>query len=174
MAEANQNTEPQNPGGTGGDQPGGQPPADQPTVTPPQNGGGAASGDDEMVTMSKADRDALVAARDRANNTVQDQSGFIESMAQKEGITNFLKDNKQKYPDLSFDDLKHIEDPADLDNEAARLQRRLEDHAQSKILEIENHQPPQETAEQRAQREAELRKNPSPESHLAFLAGRLN
>lgn len=172
MAEPNQQTAPQNPGGTDGN-PGGQPPVDNPAATPPQKGGGSATQDDDQVTLSKEDYNNLIGQRDRSNQTVDDQNNFIESIAQERGINQFLKDNAEKYPDLSYEDLKHVDDPSQLDTEAARLQSRLEAHAQAKLLEIENHKPPQETPEQRAQREAELAKNPSRDSHEKWLAGRL-
>lgn len=171
MAEPNQPTEPQNPGGTGGE-PGSNPPA--PTATPPQKGGGPATQDDDQVTLSKEDYNNLIGQRDRSNNTIDQQSSFIETIAQERAINQFLADNKEKYPDLTLDDLRYAESPEDLEKEAARVQRRLEDHAQAKLLEIENHQPPQETPDQRAARLADLRKNPGPASHLAYLEDKLS
>lgn len=166
MADQNQETTPQNPAPTGAE-------VTPAAATVPEPGGGAATVEDEMVTMSKKDRDALVAARDRSNETASQQSNFIEQIAREKGINEFLTTNKEKYPDLSADDLSHVDDPADLETEAARVQQRLDTHAQAKILEIENSAVPKITPEQQAEIEADAAKNPGAKSWSKVLAGRM-
>lgn len=172
MAETDQNTTPQNPGGTG-NIPGTQPPVSSP-ATPPQNGGGAASGDEETVTLKKTDYNNLIGQRDSSNNELSSAMSYIENDAREKAVNKFLTTNKEKYPDLSTEDLSHVDDPQMLETEATRLQTRLQQHAQSKILEIENHQTPRESAEDRAAREAEAAKNPSLLGYESVLAGRLS
>lgn len=173
MAEGSQNTDPKPSDPTDGKPPEGTPPAPAPAATDPVKDDGAASGDDEMVTMSKKDRDALVAARDRNHERANSADAFIESMAQERGINQFLKDNAEKYPDITFDDLKHVADPDELADEADRIQTRLQSHAQSKILEIENGTPPTISPEELAQVEKEARDNPGPGQFAKVLAARM-
>lgn len=167
MADSNQVTTPQDPAPTDT--------TAQPVLpaTEPEKGGGAATGDDERIELSKEDYNNLIAARDRSNNTVSEQSNFIESLARERGINDFLTANKEKYPDLSADDLTHVDDPRDLETEAARVQRRLEDHAQAKLLEIENSATPRITPEQLAEIEAQAEKNPSADSMSRVIAARM-
>jgi hypothetical protein len=165
--EENPKTDPQNPGATGD---GGQTP---PAATNQNDGGGAATDGDEMISVKKSDYNNLISARDRNFDDAARQSAFIESMAQEKGINTFLNDNKDKYPDLTFEDLKHVEDPADLEEVASRMQRRLEDHAQSKILNIENPKPPTMSPEDRAAKEAEIMKNGGPDAWEKVLALRM-
>ena len=172
MTEINQETGSPAPVETGGKPAEGTPPA-APAATPPSKGSDTATGDEETITLKKADYNNLVGGRDRSNEELSGALSYIERQAQKDGIEKFLKDNGKDYPDLSYDDLSHVEDPRTLEAEAKRIQTRLQDHAQSKILEIENHRPPQETADQRATREAELAKNPSNDAWEKVLEGRM-
>lgn len=178
MSEPTQGTDPTpQPGATdtppapGNDTP---PAPANPSATNPQ-GQGSATGEpgDETITLKKSDYNNLISKRDSNHQQLDDANSFIESIAQERGINNFLQENKEKYPDIAFDDLAHVTDPADLEKEADRLQTRLQKHAQDKLLEIENAGPPRETPDQRAAREAELAKNPGRGSLEQVIAGRL-
>lgn len=153
-----------------------------PAATPAPDGSGAAPVDDEMVTIRKSDLKNLQSTRDRnyedktqLAERLDEFEAIEESRAQKEGITEFLSSNKEKYPDLTFEDLKYVTDPTKLEQEADRLQRRLEDHTQAKILDIEQHgHTPRLSPEQRAEREAELKKKGGPAALEEAIALRMS
>ena len=118
---------------------------------------------------------AVVSQRDKANEQLRqaqeenaslvDRVDFLESYAEtaerEKAINNFLTKNAEEYPDVEFDDLAHVRNPDDLEKEAKRIQTRLQQHTQSKILEIEqNPSGPALTPEQVAAQDEELRANP--------------
>ncbi len=156
----------QPPAGTPGTPPASTPPAPEPGketpgATPPK-GGAPATNEDGTVTLSAQDYKNLVSQRDKANNAAKSNEGqeaFIEQMAQERAIKDFLKTNKKDYPDLTSADLAHIWDPEQLKPEADRLQRRLQDHAQSKLESIENTPVPVLSPQQRKEQEDQLKKN---------------
>jgi hypothetical protein len=177
MADKDLQTDPQNPAGTGGGEP------TPPTATPPNNGGGSATGNqnDQFTTpdgfklVKEDDYNKLVSQRDGNHQQASNSDAFVEQIARERAIDSFLKENQQKYPDLTADDLSHISSPEDLDTEAARIQRRLEDHTQNKLLELENAKPPKMTQEEKQAKLDELAKNGSPaslEKALALELGR--
>lgn len=148
-----------------------------PAATAPQ-GSDAATTSEESITLPKKDYNNLLSSRDSNFNNaaeaaaaLEQQSAFIEQLAAKEGINQFLNDHKSDYPDLTYDDLKHIDSPEALEAEAQRLQRRLEDHAQNKILAIENPKAPSLSPEQRAAKMAELKKNGDLDGYMALQFG---
>lgn len=151
MADDSPKTDPQNPGATGDD--GGTPPT--PPATNPQ-GSGPATDDDETVTLKKSDYKNLQAQRDRANQQNRDSEEFLEELAAERAIKSFLKENKDKYPDVKYADIKHVT-PANLEVEAARVQRRLEDHAQAKIMNIEKATAPVLSPQEKEARLKELK-----------------
>jgi|SRR5687768_9438523 len=173
MAEQNQETTPPNAGATDGLPQGGEQPPVTPAATNPPKAGDAATHDDDVITLPKKDYQNLISQRDGNHETAAQQSAFIESIAREKGINQFLTDNKDKYPDVGLEDLSHVEDPESLEREAIRIQKRLEDHAQAKILSIENPETPRITPEQRAQAEADLAKNPDAKSLEKMIAGRM-
>lgn len=157
MANDSPTTDPQNPGATDDDAPA------SPAATNSQ-GGGAATDDEEVVTLKKSDYKNLVSARDRANENDRTSQEFLEEIAAERSIKAFLKENKEKFPDVKFADLQHAT-PATLEAEAARVQRRLEDHAQNRIMNIEKATAPVLSPEQR---EAELKKLKESNDPAAF------
>lgn len=134
MAESGQQTDPQNnPGATGGE-PKGDPAATNPTD------GGAATGDSDQITLSREDYQNLVAQRDRANETARANEGseeFLITLAKEREIGSFLKENKKDYPDVTAEDLMHLDDPTQLEAEATRLQKRYEDIVQKKLHDVQ-------------------------------------
>lgn len=172
-------TEPQNPDGTSTPPaPNNEPKAPEAT---PKDGGGTATpdaknkdgGDDELVTIRRGDLKNLQSQRDRNANA----SAYVESLAQKDYISGFLKENLDKYPDLTFEDLQHVWDMGDDDKvihaEAARIQGRLKAHSQAKLLEIENPTPPKESEADRAAREEKLKKDRPRDGFQQMVLGRL-
>lgn len=165
MPELNPQTAPtEAPAGTGD---GSTPPA----ATPPTTAPGAATENPSATPPAADPVKPVVAQRDKANeekrqlqsenDEMRERIEFLESVAneniKKEAIGKFLTENKEKYPDLTFDDLSHIRTFEEMETEADRLQRRLQDHAQAKILEIEqNPQGPPLSPEQRAEKEKQL------------------
>lgn len=110
------------------------------------------------VKRVQADRDRNYEAARIAEDRIAELESFVEEQAAEKAIAGFLKDNSEDYPDLTFEDLKHC-GPNNLKSEADRIQRRLQDHTQAKILDIEkNPNGPRLSPEQRAEREAELMK----------------
>lgn len=149
----------ENPGETGGD---------QPAATPPEGQPEAATKENESVTLSKEDYKNLVSQRDRANNQASENDAFVEQIAKERGIDAFLEENKKDFPDLTRDDLMHVgypgEDNEILIEEAKRVQSRLADHVQAKLLDVQQTSAPVLSPEERAQRLKQLKKNPSANS----------
>lgn len=145
-------TDPVEPGTGGGE----NPPTATPTAEPTQ----PVATEEAPVTLSQKDYKALVAARDRANNANEQQASFINTLAQERGISQFLESNKTKYPDLTMADLIHVEDPADLEAEATRVQKRLEDAVQNKLLDVQKADVPAISPEDADKQLKELRDKP--------------
>ena len=157
MPELEPQTDPQLPAGTGSENAGGN---------PAPNGGGSAT-DDETVTLSKKDYAALVGDRDRnaedhkkARGELEESQEFLNYLARKEFVSDFLTNNKEKYPDITAEDLQYAT-PETVEEEAQRIQRRLEDHTQAKILDIEkNGSQPRLSEDEVAARLEQLKKTP--------------
>jgi len=141
------------PAGTGGDQPAATP---QPTST-------LAATDDKTVTLSEADYKNLIAQRDRANNTNQELEDSVTDILKEREINKFLKGNAEKFPDVTADDLMLASSPDELEEIAARQQRRIEDAVQAKLLSTQKATAPVLSPQERA---AELKKlKDSPDSN---------
>lgn len=132
---------------------------------------GASGATDDTVTLSQEDYKNLIAARDRANNDKNDLTESVmsiqeqlEANAKRDAINEFLKDNKEKYPDLTSDDLASVSSPDDLAAHAERMQRRLEDVVQKRLLDVQKVDQPVVTPEERAEAEKRLKANPSKSS----------
>lgn len=101
----------------------------------------AATGEQtESVTLSQKDYNELIAQRDRANENLKKSGGtddLVLEMYKEKEISSFLKTNAEKYPDVEPDDLMYLDDPAQMDEAAAKMQRRVEDRAQKKLAEIQ-------------------------------------
>ena len=162
MAESSQQTDPQNnPGATGGE------PQGDPAATNPK-GGGSATGDSDQVTLSQEDYQNLVAARDRANEAARGNEGseeFLLTLAKEREIGSFLKEHAEKYPDVSSEDLMHLDDPGQLEAEATRLQTRYEDIVQKKLHDVQiADNSPRLTDEERSQQIDALRNSNDPQA----------
>lgn len=132
--------------GTGGDDPTATPPA--PTATPPAT-------DDKTVTLSETDYKNLVAARDRSNNANSELEDSVTDILKEREIDKFLKSNAEKFPDITADDLMLANSPAELEELAAKQQRRVEDAVQKKLLDVQKATAPVLSPQERA---AELKK----------------
>lgn len=162
-------TSPQVPSGTSGEPAAPVAPA-VPEATPTDKGSGEATPVDKKVELSEKDYKKLVSERDKANG----QRDFINQIAQERFTDDFLKDNADKYPDLTREDLSHVwGDEAEFHAEAARIQDRLQKHAQAKLLDIENPTPHRESPEDRTAREAELAKTGGRDALAKVFAGRM-
>lgn len=160
MSNDDPKTPPQEPGATG---------ADSAAATNLPGSDGAT--EDDTVVLSKKDYAALQAQRDRANNGNSELEATVfrleaqqEAAAKERIINSYLSENKDKYPDLTADDLAHVEDPEELDNAAAKAQRRLEDVVQKRLLDVQKVDQPIVTPEERADREKRLKASPSKSS----------
>lgn len=140
---------------------------EKPTATPPTST--APATEEETTTLSTADYKNLVAARDRANNISADSEGYVATLAKREGIDDFLKEHTADYPDVTRDDLMHLDDPDALDAEAKRIQRRLEDAVQKKLMDVQKADTPTLSPEDRAAELDRLKKNPSSGSFQRYL-----
>lgn len=147
-----QGTPPAAPAGTGdGTQ---TPPAA--TQTPPKEPAGASGGDEETITLKKSDYNNLVSQRDRANNTSAATEAWVMEQAKKQDVRAFIKENKDKYPDVSLDDLMAAEDEEELPKIAERTQRRIDDAVQSKLKMLNSATAPELSPEQRAEKRKAL------------------
>lgn len=149
-------TPPNEPAGTDG----GEQKATPPAATQEPKGQGGATDGEETVTLKKEDYNNLISQRDRANNSNAENDAFIGQIAQERAIDSFLEENKKDYPDVKRDDLMHLEDPDMLESEAKRIQRRLQDHAQAKLLDVQQTTAPLLSPEERAQRLKKLKSSP--------------
>lgn len=160
MSEINPTTVVEQPGGTGGD---------NPTATPPTSTTPAT--DDETVTLNKEDYNNLIAQRDRANNDKSELNDTVLTLAEereerikKEMIGDFLEQNKDKFPDLTTDDLMAAGSPDELETLAAKRQRRYEDVVQEKLLKVQKTTAPILSPEERAEELKRLKQNPGSDS----------
>lgn len=174
-------TEPQSPAPTGAPVAPTTPPATDP------KGSGAAT-EEKTVTLSEKDYKNLVSSRDKSNQTVQtlqesvmDIQARQEYDAKNEFLGNFLKENKDSFPDLTVDDLMDsdfdVDDPKDLPEAvkavATKKQRRFDDAVQSKLMNVQKVGQPTVSPEQRAEKEKSLKANPTKNSLKEALALRL-
>lgn len=156
-----QNTDPvTDPGQTGGGDPSTTPPA----VTPQTKDDGAANGGEKTITLSEKDYKNLVAQRDRNAEEARQSSDFVETLAKEREIDGFLAANKDKFPDVTRDDLMHLEDPTLLESEAQRMQTRFQTVVQDKLKQMEITTPPALSAADKAAREKALKKDPQKDS----------
>lgn len=160
MSEINPTTDENLPAGTGGD---------TPAATQPQ--GGSSATDDQTVTLSKEDYSNLIAQRDRANNDKSGLNDTVLTLAQEreeriksEMIGDFLEQNKEKYPDLTSDDLMTADSPEELETLATKRQRRYEDVVQEKLLKVQRTEAPILSPEEKAEELKRLKQNPGSDS----------
>lgn len=132
--------------------------------------------DDETVTIKKSDYNNLIGQRDRANNDNGELNDTVLTLAEereerikKEMIGDFLEQNKQKFPDLTSDDLMSARSPEELETLAAQRQRRYEDVVQEKLLKVQKTDAPILSPEDRAAELKKLKENPSKGSFGKFL-----
>ena len=164
MAEqANQGTQPNDGGQTSA-----------PTgATDDQNQGGATpnatSGvqQDEQVTLSKKDYQNLISQRDRnfdqargSNDVVADLQETVADLSKRDYVSNWMKDNGSKFPDVSPEDLYAAGHPDDIEAIAKSAQGRadkIREDERKKLLTVGSQ--PELTAEQKADRLKEAEKN---------------
>lgn len=136
-----------------------------PPATPPNNNPPAT---DELVQISKKELEGLrksnkdlTSQRDRNDAEIKNRLSYVDLLAMREDIGTFLKDNADKYPDVTVQDLEGIiASPDDIEPQAKALQERYEKIIQNRLQKIESTPQPQLTTEQRAEQEKELKKEP--------------
>ena len=136
---------------------------DPTTVEPAAPGTGGddpTATDDKTVTLSETDYKNLVAARDRANNANSDLEDSVTDILKEREINKFLEGNKEKFPDITVDDLMLANSPAELEELAAKQQRRVEDAVQKKLLEVQKASAPVLSPQERAAELKKLKDNP--------------
>lgn len=160
MSDINPTTDGDQPAGTDGNPPAATPPTGQPAAT-----------DDKTVTLPKKDYNNLIAQRDRANNDNGELNDTVLTLAQErevrlktEAINEFLEENKEKYPDLTSDDLMAADSPDELEKLAVKRQRRYEDVVQEKLLKVQKTTAPILSPEERAEELKRLKQNPGSSS----------
>lgn len=153
-------TPPADPAKTGDDAPQGTPPA----ATPPEKGQGAATEGDDTITLKKEDYKNLVSQRDRNANEANANQEFMLTLAKEREIDSFLKENKEKFPDVTRQDLMYLDDPDALEDAAVAMQRRLEDHVQAKLLDVQKTSAPILSPEERSQRLKKLKNSGDPQA----------
>lgn len=149
-------TPPNEPAGTGGGEPQATPPA---ATQEPTGSGGATKDDGETITLSKKDYTNLVSQRDKNATEASANSEFVLTIAKEREIDAFLDKNKEKFPDVSRADLMYLDDPEQLEEAAAQMQTRLDDHAQAKLKDIQISGAPELTPEQRSEKLKSLKKS---------------
>jgi hypothetical protein len=126
------------------------------TQTPTNAPDGASGGDEKTITLKESDYKNLISQRDRANSTSAATEAWVMEQAKKQDVRAFIKENKDKYPDVSVDDLMAAEDEDQLPEIAKRTQRRIDDAVQSKLKTLNSATAPELTPEQRAEKRKAL------------------
>lgn len=134
----------QDPQGTGGDQPPANP---QPDPEPASHGD-----DDEYIKVKKSSYKKMQSDSTKTFERLRDVEAWASERAQKDAIGEFLEEKKSDFPDVTLADLMHVGDPDELEEVAGTVQRRLDDHAQNKLKNVQKAQRPQQTPEQKSQR----------------------
>lgn len=161
MADGNDpQTVPTPPAATDGQAPHVQAPA----ATTQSNGGGTATGEEETITLKQSDYKNLISQRDKNAEASRSSEEFVMNLAKEREIDSFLTVNKEKYSDVSRDDLMHLSDPDDLEKEAERVQRRFDDVVQKKLMDVQRTTAPIMSPEQRSEAEKQLKANPTRDS----------
>lgn len=135
-----------------------------PAATPPANPAEPPATDDDVVTLKKEDYNNLISQRDRNHQLSSESEGYVATLAKREGIDEFLTEHKIDYPDVTRDDLMHLEDPEALEAEAKRIQKRYEDVVQKKLLDVQRADTPVLSPEDRAAKLEQLKKTPGSKS----------
>ena len=135
-----------------------------PPATPPANNPVPPATDDEIITLKKSDYNNLISQRDRNFQSNHESEAYVATLAKREGIDNFLSEHKEDFPDVTRDDLMHLDDPDDLEAEAKRVQRRLEDAVQKKLKDVQVVGEPVLSPEDKAAKLEALKKNPGSSS----------
>lgn len=163
MSEAAPTTDGNQPVGTGGNQPAATPPQGQPAATE----GSAIPEGYELIRTE--DKNNLVSARDRSNNASSELEDSVTDILKEREIEKFLKSNAEKFPDITADDLMLANSPAELEELAARQQRRVEDAVQKKLLDVQKASAPVLSPQERAAELKKLKDNPSTGSFTRML-----
>lgn len=167
MAEESQQTPPnQNPEGTDGKQ---EQPA--PAATQPQGQAGAATDDDEMVSIRKSDLKNLQSQRDSNHERARVIEQHVIEDMQRKDISSFLDEpeNKKKFPDVSVDDLMVADDPEQFASIAGQTQARIDDAVQRRLADTEKATTPVLSPEERSAQEKKLKSNPGSGSFQRML-----
>lgn len=145
------------------------PPATPPAATPPAGEPGAtppADGDANSEAFRK-----MQSEKDRAQHRIGVLESVLEPIVIEREVDKFLSGNKDKFPDLTREDLMHVQslEESDLTKEATRLQTRLQAHAQKTIIDIENPKAPTMTEEQKKAEMEKLKTSKAPGRFQAWL-----
>lgn len=124
-----------------------------PTTTP-------VATEDKTVTLSEKDYKNLISARDRAHQTASDTEATVETLAKEWEVNKFLEVNKDKFPDITLDDLMIASSPEELESIATDRQQRYEDVVQKRLLEVQRADAPILSPEQKAEQLKKLKENP--------------
>lgn len=123
---------------------------------------------EEQVTLSKKDYNELISQRDSNFNkaeNAEERLSHLENMAARDRyIENWLEtpENKEKYPDVTSEDLQYINSPEEIEAIASRSQRRVEDIRQKELEKIQiSNNAPKYTPEEKASRLAKLKEKVS-------------
>lgn len=154
MSEAAPTTGGEQPAGTGGS---------NPTATPPQGTPTAPEGSaipEGFELIRTEDKNNLISARDRSNNATSELEDSVTDILKEREINKFLESNKDKFPDITVDDLMLANSPEQLEELAAKQQRRVEDAVQKKLLEVQKADAPVLSPQERAAELKKLKDNP--------------
>lgn len=130
-----------------------------PAATNPKGSAGATV--EDTITLKKEDYQNLISQRDRANNLSSESDEYVQNLAKKESIGDFLKENAEKYPDVTTDDLLVATSPEELEKLAISRQSRVDEIVQKKLLDVQVSNAPVLSPEERAEKIRQLKANPS-------------
>lgn len=145
-------------------------PAAPEATTPPKAPAEATPNADETVTIKKSDYQKMIAGRDKANTDAAASGDFVLQLAKEREIDSYLGTNKDKFSFVTRDDLMHLDDPAELEAEATRLQKRFQDVVQDALMNVGQSKPPELSPEDKAKALKDIKKNKPRDGFQKMLA----
>lgn len=156
----NPQTPPNDPAGTGGDN----------TPAAPQEPNGQGGAPDEMVSVPKSKLDGLeksnkdlLSQRDKNANELAGKDEFLLTIAKEREIDGFISSNKDKFPDVTRDDLMLASSMEEVEQLAGQQQKRFDEVVQKKLRDVQSTTAPILSPEERSQKLKKLKEGNAPD-----------
>lgn len=132
-------------------------------------GNDAATQDDGKVVLDQEDYKNLVSQRDRnaeALRLAEENSEAVNQLAKERAIDKFLlkPEVREKYPDVTAEDLEFATSEAELEELAERTQTRIQDAVQNRLKSVQVNERPKLSEEDRTKQINALRNSDDPKA----------